>query len=60
MKGDNWSAFNEVVQNLVCVSIVGLWIYMMLTGQSIPLNLDVAFAAVLAFLGFKGFKGSVK
>jgi len=55
---DKWTSFNEVVQNLLALAIVATYLYMVLNGKTVPIELTGFTAAILLFFGFKIYKAS--
>lgn len=53
---DSWSVFNEVVQNVIALLIVGIYAALIIIGRPTPLELQAFVAAVLAFYGYKAAK----
>jgi hypothetical protein len=53
---DNWSKLNEIVQNLLALSVVGTYLYLVIVGATVPLALVGFATAVLLYFGFKTYK----
>jgi hypothetical protein len=53
---DTWSKFNECVQNILALAIVGAYLYMVVTGKPAPIELIGFAGGVLIFFGFKVYK----
>jgi len=53
---DNWSKFNEIVQNLLGLAVVGMYLYMAYMGKDVPIELTGFAAAVLIFFGFQAYQ----
>lgn len=55
---DKWSTANEVVQNVLALAVVGVYLYMVLRGMTVPFELTAFAGGVLLFFGFRAYKAT--
>lgn len=50
---DKWSKFNEAVQNLIAMGVVGTYLYLIINNATIPIEMTGIVFAILFYFGFK-------
>ncbi len=50
---DTWSKLNEVIQNVIGVSIVGVYLFMVVNSMEAPVELKAFVGAILIYFGFR-------
>jgi hypothetical protein len=51
-----WTWLDEIVQNMIGVSVVGTYLYLVIVNRDAPLALEALVAAVLFYYGFKAYR----